>query len=267
MIPTYQDCLSFVNSNAKNIFWRRRFDIDGYNIYIFGYRFAEYQNFIKPLPDSDINALEMKGISFLQNGDNYDHSLMFNKFWELDQYEHCKYEKFKDLKIKRVMTKEDGNLITFIRLPNGKIISKVKKGFDTMFNRTANNIYKKNEKIRNFVIYCLDNNIIPLFEIVSKKHILVLEYKKEELILLNLRNNLTGEYLDYKNIDYNLEGIHIVKEYDYTLDDLLEIREDLTFSEGWVVQFENDIFLKVKTKWYVEEKSKIYNNIYNKKDS
>jgi hypothetical protein len=67
---------------------------------------------------------------------------------------------------------------------------------------------------------------------------------KEELILLKLRNNLTGEYID-------ISGSNIKKaefEY-YTLDNIIDLAKTVENKEGWVIEMDN-ISLKVKTEWY-----------------
>jgi hypothetical protein len=94
---------------------------------------------------------------------------------------------------------------------------------------------------------CLKNDIIPLFELVGENR-MVLKYPKNDLILLNLRNNLTGEYLD--NIDYDMDGINIVENVDYTLLELIDMSKKEKYIEGWVVQFDDDTLLKIKTEWY-----------------
>ena len=46
MIPTYDQCINIVNSNPDMYFYERKLLVDSYNISIFGYRHAKYNNFI-----------------------------------------------------------------------------------------------------------------------------------------------------------------------------------------------------------------------------
>ena len=255
-IPTYEECLEIVDSNPKMYFYERKYNIDSYRLSIFGYRHAQYNNFILPIiPNPDVNALELKGISYVFNDDGsvYNHYLMLHKFWELNQYEHSAYELYKDKTIKNITTKEDGFLITYIMLPSGDIISQIKKGYDLYQNMKANEYIAKSAYYV-FIRECLKNDIQPIFELVGEKTFV--EYKKPDLILTKLRCNKTGKYLDIK--DFKTEGISVVKEYknNYSLDDLLELKKNVTDAEGWIVHFEDDSIVKIKTDWWINEKKK-----------
>ena len=252
-IPSYQDCVDIVDSNPDMYFYERKFIIDGYNISIFGYRYAKYNNFILPIIDKpNINALELKGITFVfdDNGE-YKHYLLLPKFWEINQYNHCNYNKYKDKKIKNVTVKEDGFLISFLSLPNGKIISFTKKGFDSEINIESNK-FLEDVNYKNFIKKCLDNNIQPIFEYVGNN--MTVNYGNiNDLILLKLRNNLTGEFVSINKT--NLDGIKIITEVNKTLNELLDISNIVENCEGWVVHFEDDELLKVKTKWWEDNKN------------
>ena len=251
-IPTYQECLDIVDNNPDMYFYERKYLIDGYNISTFGYRYAKYNNFILPIIDKPhINALELKGITFVFDDDRtYKHNLLLHKFWEIDQYNHCRYELFKDKKIKNVTTKEDGFLISFLKLPNGKIISFTKNSFDDITNLEVNK-FLDDEKYFNFINDCLDNNVQPIFEHINRK--LKIDYgKTNDLVLLKLRNNLSGDYLDIK--DFNTKGIKKITVSNKTIDELLYMSDKLVNREGWVVHFQDDTLLKVKTDWWRNEK-------------
>jgi len=253
-IPTYDECLEILQENPQMYFYERKYVIDNYNVSIFGYRHAAFNNFILPIINKpDINALELKGLSFVF-GDNrkvYNHYLMLHKFWELNQYEHSSYELYKDEKIKNVTIKEDGFLITYIMLPSGDIISQTKKSFDGYENLLANDWLAK-PYYYVFIKECLENNIQPIFELVGEKF--YVKYKKPDLILTKLRCNKTGKYLNIK--DFETKNISTVKEYNYTIDELLELKKNTIGIEGWIIHFENDNILKVKTDWWINEKKK-----------
>jgi T4 RnlA family RNA ligase len=242
-IPTYHECIEITKSYPPKTFFESRKLYEDYKFSFFNYRLAEYKHF------KEANAFEMKGLTFLHHEGKSKHYLMFNKFWELNQYPEFTYEHFKDKKIKKVMIKEDGNLVSFVKLPNGKIISRVKEGFKTLFNKTANEFIIKNPIYYKFIEYCLDNEIIPLFELVGENRI-VLKYDRNDLILLNLRNDMTGEYID--KLDYDMTGINIVRNEEHTLEELIELAKTLEEVEGWVVQFDDDTLLKIKTQWYYD---------------
>lgn len=251
-IPTYEDCIEIVNNNPDMYFYERRYVIDSYKLSTFGYRYASYNNFILPILDNwNISALELKGITYVfdDNGD-YKHYLLLPKFWEINQYSHCSYDLYKNEKIKNITTKEDGHLISFLYLPNGELISFDKHGIDQNVNLDANE-FLKDKNYYNFIKKCLDNDIQPIFEHVNQTKIV--KYGKNDLILLKLRNRLNGKFLDIS--DFNTDGIKVVNEIDSTLDNLLIRAMQDTEIEGWVVHFESDILLKVKTKWWRNKKN------------
>lgn len=73
------------------------------------------------------------------------------------------------------------------------------------------------------------------------------------MILLSLRNNLTGEYLDTNDYLDKIGDVKIAPFENYsTLDELLELSTELEDKEGWVVTFTNGFRIKIKTKWYFD---------------
>lgn len=253
-LPTYNQCIRIVNENPHGCFYERKYIVDDYDISIFSYRKAKYNNFILPLIDHpDINALEMKGIVFVFNDDNtiYNRYLMLNKFWEIDQYNHSKYELYQNKTVKRITTKEDGYLVSFIRLPNGIIISNEKNGFSTRINEISNE-YLNDENYYTFIKNCIDSNIRPIFELVIENDMIV-SYDKTSLILTNLRCNKTGRYLNLKDYEIN---IPYVKEYDYKLEEVYNLRKYVEGIEGWIVQFDDETMVKIKTYWWRNMKYK-----------
>lgn len=245
-IPSYEECLELCNEN--NSFYESINFVDGFKISVFNYRLATYSDFLS----TDFSK-ELRGLTYVFNLDGtiYNSYLLLEKFFNLNQVPDTMYSEVKNLKIKSISNKEDGSIISFIKLPNGKVVGKSKMGFDNDQAIRANKIYKTNNSIKNFVDKVLSFNYVPIFEYVAPSNRIVLRYDTEELILLRLRNNLTGELLDLN--DY-LDVIGDVKiapfENGYTLDELIELASYVENKEGWIVEFENGLLLKVKTAFY-----------------
>lgn len=251
MIPTYKECLEIIDNNPDMYFYERKYVIDSYNISIFGYRYAKYNNFILPIIDKPhINALELKGLTYVfdDNG-KCKHFLLLDKFWEIDQYDHCRYDLYKDKKIKNVTIKEDGFLISFLKLPNNKILSFDKKGLDSDVNNEANE-YLDNPHYKKFIEYCLNNSYQPIFELVGRN---LKKYNNKDLILLKIRDIITGRYLYVS--DFDTSGISVIENVEKILDELLDLSNKISNLEGWVIQFDDDTQLKIKTKWWIELKN------------
>lgn len=276
-LPTYEEATEIVNNNDSFTFLETKQEFLGYNISTFSYRHVDVNTFLNPIKDKDYNALEFKGLTFIFDKDNsYKRFLMLHKFWILDQYENSRYELFKNKKIKNVYIKEDGYLITFVQFPNNIIYAKTKNGFKLEIVDKAMEIYNRNIKLNNFVIFCIDNNYSPIFEFVSEKNSIVVKYNQDNLILLRIRNNNTGEYIDldyFNDFIYNLDGIIVCEKVNiYSIDELIELSKTIENIEGWVITFEDDTMLKLKTIWhgkqtkYLQSKftsSKIILNILN----
>lgn len=254
-LPTYEDAKAMVAANGELVFYETERFIDGFKVSTFNYRLPLYSNFITPLKDrSEADAKELRGLTFVFNADGslYKRFLLMRKFWNVNQVPESMYSEIKDYTLKSCYNKEDGSLITFIQLPNGKVVTKTKMGFDNEQTETAERIYNTNEKINKFVNYCLDNDIVSMWEFVSFKNRIVLNYDKENLILLKLRDNNTGNYLDIE--EYRGNDFDVVEQENYTLDEFMELSETLTDKEGCVFTLTdpngNDLMVKKKTEWY-----------------
>lgn len=257
-IPTYEECKLIVDSNTKKSFSEKIVIIDGYKISNFEYLYPKKILFDNPVKDSSITANELRGISFVFNTDGslYGRYIMLNKFWNINEIEENKLDNLRQLKIKNVTVKYDGSLIRFIRLPNDKVIAKTIAGFSNSQTDAANEIYQNNPIIKNIINSSLDNDIALLFEFISKDNKVVVDYDVHKLVLVKVRNNITGEYLDLNNIvdkyrieDNELIGITKEKTCD-NIDQLIYIVKFLEKEEGVVIQFENDKLVKLKSDWY-----------------
>lgn len=269
-IPTYEDCLE-ICSREDSPFYESKIVVDGYNVSIFNYRLAQYKDFVTPLESRpDLKAYEMRGLTFVFNEDGsvFNRFILLEKFFNLNQVPESMYSIVKNYKIKYVNNKEDGSIASFIKLPNGKVVGKSKMGFDNNQANAINKIYKTNEDIKNFVNWCLDNDIVPIFEYVAPHNRIVLKYSKEELILLRLRNNKTGKHIDIKEHFDKLGSIKISPFEDEfrDLDHLIELTAIQTDKEGSIVTAEDeqgrDFFFKLKTPWYCERHGLLTEDLY-----
>lgn len=251
-LPTYEECLQMCESKGDMVFYEIKHKIDGYDVSLFNYRFPIFTDFVKPVESNENiqDAFELRGLCFVFNEDGtlFNRFLMLHKFFNLDQVEITQYDKVKDLPIKSVYNKEDGSLSTFIKLPNGRILGKTKMGFDNDQTKNINKIYNKNEAIKTFVDDCLVQDFVPMFEYVSWDNKIVLDYNEPELILLRVRDNKTGEYVNVE--DFRGLGFRVVESEKITLSDMMKLAETTEDKEGWVTEFENGLFMKLKTEWY-----------------
>jgi T4 RnlA family RNA ligase len=264
-IPTYNEAVEMC-SGEEATFYESKYEVEGYPVSVFNYRLAQYKDFDMPIPSKpELKGFEMRGLTFVFNKDGtlFNRYVLLEKFFNLNQVPNSMYSVVKDYKIRYINNKEDGSIATFIKLPNGKIIGKSKMGFDNDQANGINKIYKTNPDVKSFVDWSLNNDIVPIFEYVAPHNRIVLRYSEEELILLRLRDNKTGKHIDIKEHLDKIGSIKIAPfEDDNTLDDLIEKSKTEVDKEGWIVQFDNDHMLKIKTDWYFQRHGLLTNDIY-----
>jgi len=252
-LPTYEQAKEMVASKGELVFYEAMNRIDGFKISVFNYRLAQYGDFIEPVVGKNYKAHELRGLTYVFNEDGslFNRYLLFNKFFNVNQVTESLYENVKNKKVKSVYNKDDGSLITFIKLPNGRVIPKTKMGFDNDQVEAVNILYGNNESIRTFIDECFEKDLVTMWEYVSFKNKIVLDYKGSNLVLLKVRNNKTGEYVEVEN--FRGRGFDVVKKEKTTdLESLMTWAETATGVEGCVVTFEDEFMVKVKTQWYCD---------------
>ena len=264
-IPTYEEAVAMtmgkryvaeIDQYLDAAFYEAKLVVDGYNVSIFNYRLASYKDF------SDNLAWEMRGLVYVFDNDGtYKTYRLLHKFFNLNQVEETQYTLVKDRKVKSVYSKEDGSVGSFIRLPNGNVFAKSKMSFESDQAVGMLSIYNNNDEIKKFVDWSLDNDLVAVFEYVAPSNRIVLRYAKEELILLRLRNNKTGEYLDLDDYKDKIGSIRTAEKYDYTLDELVEMCKSVEDTEGWIVDLDG-LFVKMKTAWYFSLHGLLTDDLY-----
>ena len=196
----------------------------------------------------------MRGLTFVfdRDGSLFDRYVMLDKFWNMNQSPCSMYSIVKDYKIKSVYNKEDGSIASFVKLPNGRVIARSKTSFISEQAVEIQKIYDRWPNVRQFVNFCFDKNIVPIFEYVSPTNRIVIPYANTDLILLRMRDNLTGEYLDLTDYSDRLDGITVAPSMDHSLEELVELKDVIEGKEGWIVQFENGKMVKIKSKFYCD---------------
>jgi T4 RnlA family RNA ligase len=255
-LVTYEDALKMVEAYKGFNFSKSEYMMDGYKLVSFGYFLCDYNHFVRPLKENpEINALDMRGVTFVFNKDGslYKRFFMLRKFFNLNQVESTQYGVVKDKKIKSISVKEDGSLIAFMNLPNGKIFAKTIGSFDNEQIEAAMRIVSDDWEKEEFIKAALDRDLTPLFEYVSWDNRIVLKYGSPELRLLGFRNNEDGSFLPAHTTlaSYSWNGNMAAQiSPEKSLDDLIEWAETAENAEGVVIEFEDGQFIKLKTAWY-----------------
>ena len=262
-LPSYDECVS-ICSSIDSAFYETKTEVDGFPISLFNYRLASSNDF------KDRKNKELRGLVFVFNKDGslYKRFVLLEKFFNLNQVPETLYSVVKNYKIKFISNKEDGSISSFIKLPSGKVIGRSKMGFDNDQANGINRVYKTNKDIKSFVDWCLSNDIIAVFEYVAPQNRIVLRYSEEELILLRLRDNKTGNHIDIREHLDKIGSIKIAPFEDdiRDLDHLIELTATQVDKEGSIVtcedEFGKDFFFKIKCPWYMERHGLLTTDIY-----
>lgn len=114
-----------------------------------------------------------------------------------------------------------------------------------------------NSEILNFCVEWILKGFTPIFEFCSPKCKIILDYEKEMMTLIGLRENVTGYYIPYDEMKElaDKSGLRCAKKIEIPskiekTSELLNYVENLTGIEGIVLRFKDGRMYKIKTKWY-----------------
>jgi len=170
-------------------------------------------------------------------------------------------------KIVRIMDKRDGSMITPVLIAdaNGEysIVCKTKKTFTSAEAVEATKLLNADPAKVEWVMNLLITDFTPTFEWTSPRFPIVLTYDKDELTLLQIRDNVNGEYVkhDVPAFDETKCPFPVVKNLINEFKDAAGLLHWSVFKhlasitegvEGWIIQADNGEMWKIKTKWYCE---------------
>jgi T4 RnlA family RNA ligase len=248
-LPTYDECVAITKANE--CFYEKQVEVNGVKVSVFNYRLAQYKDFLQPIPNSDITAFELRGLTYLHNEDgSKSRYIMLHKFFNLNQVESTQYEVVKDLLVSQSQDKRDGSMVRILKI-GGQLVAKTKMDFTNDQCQMA--MYcVKNQKLENFIEESLEQGLAAIWEYTAFNNQIVLNYGQPELRLLQLRDEKTGEYFDIYNHP-------LVKKHNTPCTDQVEVlalheymekAKTLEGIEGWIITLNNGQMLKIKTDWY-----------------
>lgn len=218
---------------------------------IFSYYIASYSEWLKP------DALECRGIMFELDDNNNPIRIAARppkKFFNL--FENPFTEDIKDDQVGLAFKKEDGSLISSF-IDKGEVFLKSK---GSLFSQQVLDAQKwLYDERRKPLLECLkwyaENGITINMEWVSPDNRVVLTYEEPRLIILNARNNITGEYIDLEDLvkDQTINQYMVDNHPFETINELIEEVQELKDQEGYVVYDQKgaEPVFKIKCPWYV----------------
>lgn len=154
-----------------------------------------------------------------------------------------------------LLDKLDGSMITPF-LVHDELRWGTKMGITDVAAPVEEFVSAKPDYIR-FAWEMIGENRTPSFEWCSRKQRIVIDYKVDNLVLLELRHNITGEHASYDEMIEltNTHNLPLVKAYAgnaKNMEALMAELEDAEGIEGYVIRFENGHKFKVKGQWYLD---------------
>lgn len=202
----------------------------------------------------------------------------FHKFFNIGERDDT-HESLVDLsRPHRLLVKHDGSLVGPVLLPSGRVRFATKSGFgditrmveERFLSLPENAVYLRwsAEWLRGEPTHhvlptssligggALPAGFSPMFEYVSQRNKIVLDYDRDELILLALRHVRTGLYYPYEDMRASAlaAGLRVTEPLDgahfASTAEMVAQLHHKEHCEGFVIQFDDGSMYKVKTEWY-----------------
>ena len=220
---------------------------------IFNYRLANYTEFMKE------GALECRGIMFEVDSVGEFVRIVCRpmaKFFNL--YENPSTIDLDLSKVIRLMEKADGSLISsFLHKSKPLLKSKGSLNSDQANDANAYLYHREHLDLLTLVDFIVKQNFTVNFEWCSPTNRIVLAYDNPELKILNVRHNITGDYLDIWEGEHFRNHPTMVKyrvghfEHDNPVEFLASVPDMTESIEGFVCEMEDGTFFKIKTLAYL----------------
>lgn len=211
-----------------------------------------------PLVTDNESAIrrECRGLIFNKDGKLISRPL--HKFFNVNEREETQVQNIDFSKPHRILDKLDGSMIRPLYI-GGKWRLGTKMGITDVALQAEEYIADK-PHFQKFFDFCEtfgDSGITPIFEWISRQQRIVIDYPVDELVLLAVRYNDTGEYFVYEMLEkISLEfNIGIVRQFvgnASNMQSLIDQTRDAEGIEGYVVRFEDGMMVKIKGDWYVQ---------------
>lgn len=251
-LPNLDEAKRIVAHNEA--FETASFERNGYQIHNFGYRLPGYMDFEDPIPGSGLQAHELRGLTFIEAPDgSVSRHLLLRKFHALNQTTGFMLKDMNNPNKAIVSCSEklDGSVVRFISTGD-ELIARTKSSFSGPHARLAQEILEADTALKAFVQEAHQEGLAPIFEMICPEWKIVVEYDSQELRLIQIRDEASGELVDIAN--HSLVQKHDIKTAILpgikTMEQVIAYQETRKGVEGLVVLFADNTLMKCKTRWY-----------------
>src|SRR6056297_271603 len=205
---------------------------------------------------------ELRGIIFDRSGKLI--SRPFHKFFNIGEREETQLHNIDLSGDHVIMEKMDGSMIRPLRYFDEHGSEVIKLGTKMGITDTALEAEAYFETLSqgdryamaHFMVNMTRQGLTPLFEFVSPDNRIVIEYDQANLVLLAIRDNRTGDYLEMDRVCKlasadNITVVHMYGQVEASLDEYVARQRGRDGREGDIIRFADGHMLKIKNDWYV----------------
>jgi RNA ligase len=248
-IKTIDDVLPHISGREEFLVMEK----EGYTVIKYAVAFEDTFQWDSNDPVGSAIRRECRGITFDTEGNLICRK--YHKFFNVGEKEETQLNKINLYEPHIVLEKLDGSCVIPQPSPDGFVLT-TKSGV-TDISQQAEVFISNKHHYAEFIHSMFDGKLTPIFEWVSRKNRIVVDYENDNLILTAIRNTEMGHYLPYFNMldlaeHWNIPVVQAVDGLAVQNIELFvkQIRE-WEDSEGVVLRFDTGHMVKVKADDYV----------------
>jgi RNA ligase len=248
-IKTIDDVLPHISGREEFLVMEK----EGYTVIKYAVAFEDTFQWDSNDPVGSAIRRECRGIIFNQDGELI--SRPYAKFFNVGEKPETQLNEVNLYESHIVLEKLDGSMIRPIPTVEG--FNLATKAGVTDISHQAEEFISDKPHYAKFIHSMFDGKLTPIFEWVSRKNRIVVDYENDNLILTAIRNTEMGNYLPYFNMldlaeHWNIPVVQAVDGLAVQNIELFvkQIRE-WEDSEGVVLRFDTGHMVKIKSDQYV----------------
>jgi RNA ligase len=248
-IKTIDDVLPHISGREEFLVMEK----EGYTVIKYVVAFEDTFQWDSNDPVGSAIRRECRGITFDAEGNLICRK--YHKFFNVGEKEETQLNKINLYEPHIVLEKLDGSCVIPQPSPDGFVLT-TKSGV-TDISQQAEVFISDKPHYAKFIHSMFDGKLTPIFEWVSRKNRIVVDYENDNLILTAIRNTEMGNYLPYFNMldlaeHWNIPVVQAVDGLAVQNIELFvkQIRE-WEDSEGVVLRFDTGHMVKIKSDQYV----------------
>ena len=222
--------------------------------YVVNYMVSMSDTFPPVETEHDAIRRECRGLLFYKDGTIMSRRL--HKFFNIGERDETQFGAIDFTQPHVILEKLDGSMITPL-FTDGGIRWGTKMGI-TEVSMQAEEFVARHPEYQELAQWCIDNGKTPIFEWTSRKQRIVIDYEEDNLVLIAVRNTISGKYFSLRWLqEYGeMYDIEVVKTYEgsaQSMAHLMDETRDAEGIEGYIIRFDDGHMLKIKAADYLRK--------------